>query len=284
MFLIRNFLVFLVLLSNTAFAKIVIKDKLAAETGIPQWLIDFEKNNLEFHNKVEYKTEAYTECRETKEIVGAYLCLSDTQVNMNIYLGRASAFVEGAGGNKGVVSKLNDETLIEYRRYIGGHDLRGQDLLTFHQAVLDKCKEENSELICLNKLETEIFQELILPMTSSLKNFVVITFAKQSRMNWTEVVTHEILHAQYFNIELFRQITDAFWAEEVSPEHKILILSALDETYDTSDELLMKNEFQAYILMTGAERSLLRGFVGKYRGPLMEKLKNAGIKPLQIKE
>lgn len=121
-------------------------------------------------------------------------------------------------------------------------------------------------------------------MTSTLKNFVVISFAKQSRMHWTDVVTHEILHAQYFNVELFRQITDAFWAEEVSPEDKKLILSALDEIYDTSDELLMKNEFQAYILMTGAERNLLNEFVDKYRGPLMEKLKNAGIMPLQIKE
>lgn len=118
MYMIDNAL-FLILLSNIAFAKIVIKDKLTTETGIPQWIIDFEKNNLEFHNKVESKLEAYTECRETKEIEGAFLCLSDTQVNMNIYLGRASAFIEGAGGNKGVVSKLNDDTLINYRRYIG---------------------------------------------------------------------------------------------------------------------------------------------------------------------
>ena len=68
---------------------------------------------------------------------------------------------------------------------------------------------------------------------------------------------------------------------DVRPDD-VAIRAVLGQHYDASDELLMKNEFQAYILMAGAESSELAGFVSKYRNPLSKRLVDNGVVPIQV--
>lgn len=60
---------------------------------------------------------------------------------MNTSLGRASFFIEGISdpANKGKVVLHNNQTYQSYKSMIGGHDLKGTDLLTFHNQVVKDC-------------------------------------------------------------------------------------------------------------------------------------------------
>src|SRR5690606_35840263 len=108
--------------------------------------------------------------------------------------------------------------------------------------------------------ERDLFENFILPTAKKYENFVLITYATVSSMLWNAVVTHEIMHAQYFLDQEFREIADQFWTEKVSDADKTQVRNTLSQHYDASNEFLMINEFQAYILMADAEFNLLGAF------------------------
>lgn len=204
---------------------------------------------------------------------------------MNNALGRASFFIEGTAGNntKGVVVTQDDSTYVSYKTMIGGHDLKGPDLLRFHKQVLKDCAASNNDAnICYNSYEKDMIENFVIPYSQKMPGFVVISFASQSSMDWRDVVTHEVMHAQYFNQPMFQKIVDEFWTKDVTEMDREAIRFRLSQNYDSSDEFLMKNEFQAYILMAGAIYSQLGGFVGKYREPLMKRLEANQIYPIQV--
>jgi hypothetical protein len=94
---------------------------------------------------------------------------------------------------------------------------------------------------------------------------------------------HEILHAQYFNDVNFRNTVDKFW-NELSVKERDELRSVIGTQYDASDDFLMRNEFQAYILQPGGDSPnvLLSKFVPHYRTKLIERLESAGVKPIQV--
>ncbi len=268
-----------------ASALIEVGSAIRATDGIPAWIQSYRTTVDKMKTSNSYPADGYTECRETEEVKSAYLCISNTQKGMNSSLGRASFFIEGLGGanSKGKVVSQDNGTYQMYKNMIGGHDLKGQDLLRFNDTVTKECATSKQDAnICHNAYEKDLFENFILPFASQDPKFVVITFASQSSMQWEDVVTHEILHAQYFNDDQFRAIADEFWEKEVSAEDKKQIISELSQHYDPTDALLMRNEFQAYMLMAGAEYSQLSMFVPKYRDALMKKLVAKGIQPIQV--
>jgi hypothetical protein len=271
--------------AQTAFALMSVGPPLKVETGVPAWDLEYGQKVEKMTAAKSYPADGYTECRETEEIRSAYLCISNTQKGMNSSLGRASAFIEGVGGPRGELVKQTDPTYVSYKTRIGGHDLRGADLLRFNDAVVEACaKSKDDPAYCYNAYEKDIFENFILPRAKKDPNFVVITFGHTSNMDWREVVTHEILHAQYFIDPKFRAIADQFWNDALEDEDRAEVRDALSAYYDPEDELLMRNEFQAYMLMAGAENNLLREFVSRYRKPLFVDLAKAGIKPVQVQE
>jgi hypothetical protein len=266
-------------------AKVSVGPLLKVESEVEVWNTKYSAVVEEMQNKGTYPADGFTECRETAEIQGAYLCVSDTQLEMNMALARASAFIEGLGGpgTKGKVVRLDDPELQQYLRIVGGHDLRGQDLNTFLAAATKACNDSKQDPnVCFNPYEKEIFENFISPKTKINPNFVVITYAVRSSMSWQDVVTHEILHAQYFNQPEFRKICDNFWNTELTDEDRAAVKFNLGRYYDSSDELLMMNEFQAYMLMTRAESQLLVKFVGTFRAKLLEQLALANLKPVEV--
>ena len=132
----------------------------------------------------------------------------------------------------------------------------------------------------MNKQEKEIFEKYILPTAQTHEKFVLIT-TNPTGGYYSEIVGHEILHAQYFLNEVYRNTVDDFWNTKVSDASKTTVKRALS-SYDTTNDYVMKNEFQAYILMYGAENFSLRMLVSKYGPTLRATLKQNGTPAVEI--
>ena len=233
---------------------------------------------------IDVEEEGYTECASLNEIKGAYLCASLYVRHTNEALVRASLFVEGVLDNpKGNIAKFSSLSYQKGVRLVGGHDLTSDDLKDFWQKLAVACRTGGPD-VCPSKRETEFFEDFINPKLAKNEKFVIISYGLRSHMEWPEVVTHEIMHAQYFLQVGFRNTVDNFWTNKVSDGDKELMANALSQYYDVKNPLLLKNEFQAYILMSGAESSFLGQFVKKFRAPLMADMKANGVNPVQVSE
>lgn len=269
--------------SGVASAQIVVSDVVRIETDFQQKKGELTDTIEAMHSNRSVSKLGYTECFETLEVQGAFLCASDTRSTMNLALARASIFVEGLfGTSKGTVVTLDSRQYDEGVSYIGGHDLRSQDLLEFHKKAEESCTRDRRT--CLSEFEKNLFQNFILPRAATQKDFVVITFSVLDGMDPLEVVSHEILHAQYFLSDEYRKICDAFWENELSARERDTVKGKLTGVYNTKDEVLMRNEFQAYVLMANPERHLLGAIYHKYREKLTQKLNEAGLTPVQVSQ
>lgn len=257
----------------------------SAATGIPAWNAQLEANGISAG--IDLQVEGHSECAAVNEIQGAYLCASVHLKHANLALARASIFVEGLFDTpKGTVVKLSSSAYLQGVSDIGGHDLTSDDLATFWQALSQACSSSQSADICPTPREKEMFNDFILPKIATSEKFVIISYALHSIIDWPEVVTHEILHAQYFLQPDFRATADHFWTTKVLPDTQSMneIKDALAPYYNVDDEFLLKNEFQAYILMANAENNVLSEVVQKFRQPLMTAMQNHGVQPLQVQD
>jgi hypothetical protein len=228
-----------------------------------------------------YPADNYTECRPVSEISQVYLCQFNTILGMSNALNRATAFVEGVGGTKGHVMSQTEYRSSLSHTIIVGHDLQGKDLLRYSAEATKACHPRVSEDFCARKVEKDFFENFVKPMIAIHPDFVVIAFANQDS-GWKDILSHEILHAQYFNVQTYRDTVDGFW-HGLTTSQKNEIVERLSILYDTSSEYLMRNEFQAYLLQAGAESWMFADLLDLYRKPLIKMLESNGHSPIQIK-
>jgi hypothetical protein len=111
-------------------------------------------------------------------------------------------------------------------------------------------------------------------------SFVVIAFAFHSTLPDDMVISHEMLHAQYFTDPKFRDVVDAYWTELAEPERKI-VRERLGSFYNGKDDELMRNELQAYVLMSSTAGNPFADLVHPHREALTARLRAKGIQPVQ---
>jgi len=175
-----------------------------------------------------------------------------------------------------------------YARYaagVGGFDLRKDhpdparpDLLAFYAALDRACAA--AAALCPDARERAM-RALLERAWAGKPAFVLVTFAHAGPISDDEVVSHEILHAQYFTAPAYRDTVDAYW-RGLSGLQRAAVRVGLAGTYNVDDDELMQNEFQAYVLMSGGERALLGHLVGDHRGPLLQRLAARGLAPLAV--
>ncbi|MBX9769168.1 MAG: hypothetical protein K2X47_17970 [Bdellovibrionales bacterium] len=275
-----------VLSANSALAEVKIISPLTVEKDVPAWNAAYTEKMMDMIAQEKVPKTGYMECAPTRELPNAFLCLSYKQKDMNLTFNRITGFVEGFEGlPKGEVVPHSDPTLQGTYTSIGGHDLQKSAIMEFLRKAQGNCKSSGRGAeMCLNAHEKEIFTKLILPHFYQKKNenLVVITYSLNTQSSYRDVVSHEILHAQFFLSSDFQDITTRFWKEEVSETDKAQIRRLLSLYYNDKDEFLMLNEFQAYILMAGAEENLLAMFVDKYRPKLLRDLATKKLRPIQV--
>jgi hypothetical protein len=263
----------------TAQAEVIDFADLHPPGDIPAW-----KQELKRRRWASPNPKFYVECREVSVLMGAEVCLFADRKQMSAALLRASASVEGlAQYEKGSIPNHNDKALERLSFMAAGHDLLGADLRDFYGRVNAACESSNRDPnVCLNAEETELFDRLILPRVERGEPLVVIGFDNSSSMSYLQSVSHELLHAQYFLDATFRETVDQFWNQTLTDRDRADVRAMLSHVYDASNEFLMRNEFQAYILMPGAEVNQLGSLVRRFREPLQKALAEKGVAPIRI--
>jgi hypothetical protein len=223
-----------------------------------------------------------TECRWVAELEQVLLCGSYDRLAMNPPLTRAAIFIELRAHT---VIGRGEPLYARQAANIGGFDLLKDhpdparpDLLHFY-AALDRACVANAAL-CPDAPERAM-RALLERAWAGKPRFVLLTFSHAGGIPDDEVVSHEILHAQYFTMPAYRQAIDAYW-RGLSEAQRAAVRAVLAGGYDTSNEELMANEFQAYVLMSGAERSHLRELLAEHRAPLLQLLAARGAQPIAV--
>jgi hypothetical protein len=223
-----------------------------------------------------------TECRWVAELEQVLLCGSYDRAAMNPPLTRAAIFIEVRAHT---VIDRDDALYATYAAEVGGFDLLKDhrdparpDLLHYYGALDRACAA--SAGLCPDAAERAM-RALLERAWADKPSFVLVTFAHVGPIPDDEVVSHEILHAQYFTTPAYREAIGAYW-RGLTEAQRAVIRASLDAMYNPRDEELMENEFQAYVLMSGGERARLRRFVDEHRAPMLELLAARGVAPIAV--
>ncbi|RZA05977.1 MAG: hypothetical protein EOP11_11485 [Proteobacteria bacterium] len=246
---------------------------------------DILKWNAEFNQRAKASAQSfYAECREVSSLKGAQVCLFNGRGPMNDALLRASVSVEGLGKyNKGDIPKHDDSALIRIAPMAGGHDLPGEELAAFYERTALACETaKQAANVCFSAEEKEFYEKIVLPRTERREPLVVIGFEMKAGISHQSSVGHELLHAQYFLSQDFREVVDQFWIAELTDEDRARVRQRLSGLYDVKIELLMRNEFQAYVLMPDAGMYQLGNEVPRFAVKLKKALADRGLAPIEI--
>jgi hypothetical protein len=226
------------------------------------------------------------DCRWVAEIDDVLLCGAFDAQAVSAMLVRAAMFIEGSGGiAQGVVSPRSGDAYTRMSQLTAGFDLvkddpdpKRYDLIGYYAAVDRACESEPK--LCLDDAE-KAMRQLLERAWSDRERFVVLSFAVFAPLPFGDIVSHEILHAQYFLDPAYRTAVEVYWAA-LDEAARGPIVAALASEYAESDDYLMRNEFQAYVLQAGADRGRLSRFLAAHRAPLMAQLKKHGVVPIQV--
>jgi hypothetical protein len=221
--------------------------------------------------------DRYLECAEINELPGAYLCCSFYQQDMNEVFTRMGIFMgAGRGVKEGTLLKHGDHVLTNYKKLVAGHNLPGPVVSRFYSAL---AKETDPQL-APNPFESA-FQEKFLKypeVAAHGKRFYVIGISIQNMKTYQCIVTHEIFHAKYFLDAAYQEVVNRFWQDSVAAADRARITETIGQAYNTDQEALVIDEFQAYLLQAGASHDRMKHFVDRYQTPLAKEIAARGIK------
>ncbi|WP_163836271.1 hypothetical protein [Spartinivicinus ruber] len=222
--------------------------------------------------------DQYMECSAITEISGAYICVAFYQADLNNAFTRIGIFMgAGKGMKRGTLLKEDDWKLKNYKKIVAGHNMPGKTIIEFYNQV----KESSS--IKLNQKE-QAFKEAFIDTPSiqvKKENFYVIGLSVQSTKSQASVASHEIFHAQYLLTPNYKKVVDDFWHNQITEIDKKKIKTILGKAYNTEDYIII-DEFQAYLIQDNAEKDFLGEFVNKYRKALISALAKAGVDIVRV--
>jgi hypothetical protein len=204
---------------------------------------------------------------------------------------RASVFAEGGdGASRGTLAAMDEMAVAEKLRFSDGYDLKSADLDEFFRRMQAACRAGRAAL-CLTAPEQAFYEDVFLPARGALgPRFVVLGWSFLSRLDhphsarFTELlVGHEALHAQYFLQPAFRDAVDGYWRGLPDGERAAVRKALGDAGYDSSNDAVMRNEFQAYVLEPGAGRDSLASFVPAHRAALERLCALRGVRILRVR-
>lgn len=266
--------------AQSALADVQLVGPVSVTSGISAWTESARQKIKTLKDQDKYPVNGYMECGEIQEINNAYICLSDTDENMNQSFVRISLFAEGGlDAPRGVPISHEDRRIREALKSTYGNDLKSSDLLDFYRKAQESCKKDSDT--CLNAQETEVFSSLILPLARTHADFAVISFSLDSDP-YQGAVSHEVCHAQYFMQPKYREVVDNFWTNSMTEGEHHQVERYLSSSYDISYDYLMRNEFQAYLLMSDADEGPLAPLLPRLQTRLLNDMKAAGVSPIQI--
>jgi hypothetical protein len=123
-------------------------------------------------------------------------------------------------------------------------------------------------------------RELLERAWANKSAFVLVTFVCHGTVRDDKVISHELLHGQYFTDPAFHAAIDDYWAT-LPESDRADIRDTLGRLYDGADDELMRNELQAYALMSGAQTTIFKMVVPRHRQRLLDLLHARHVEPIQ---
>lgn len=211
-----------------------------------------------------------------KDVPGVVLYITNDLVGMNNLFLRMSTYVE-----------VKEELYVGHKLFwqrAAGHDLRGEDILRYLDAINSNpqfyTSKDKEEQFRLNQ-EREFSDKVLAPLLNKDPKRVALGIAAGYYAK--SILSHEILHGQFFlNAELRNAVID-FWRHKVRVSDQEKFKNAVKDSYDLNDESLMANEFFAHILQTGAEEfqrnsPTMLALIEKYKKIYLDDLASKGLK------
>jgi hypothetical protein len=176
-------------------------------------------------------------------------------------LDRVGAFVEKAGMPRDHV--LADADLLsriaqageDFDSFYYGHDYRAADLARFFataeadQTVLDPDETALKRFLAADGMLRPGAVGAVISVPPLSGQPPVDAEARAT------ILRHEVSHGVYFTDPAYRAYTARFWAEAMTEAERVAFRKMLaGEGYDTSNEDLMRNEMQAYLVHTPDRR------------------------------
>lgn len=233
------------------------------------------------------KSRAIAGCSQLKELNSTFLCLFPQRQDMHLSLYRASAYIE-----KGRVMLTDNQV----RQDIGfdGHDFMREDLLRYHKAF-EKFKQETVEGHIAQ--ETSFWNTFLLQKLQTHADLILIAAFDAPYMDI--VISHELLHAQFFSNPIYQQTVSDFWNTRVPEAARRAVRHRLAEIYPTIEasnlpvrtaakhqhaRRVLLNEFQAYTLQIPEGENLqgLLDLTAPYRKGLRQYLVDCNVPPIRF--
>lgn len=215
-----------------------------------------------------------TLCAAIKEINTTFLCVSSSRAVMNQMFTRVGFYWGTANGYPaGTLISNSDPVLAAYNKVITGQNLPGEIISDFYAQVLRLPRSDKS----LNSSESEFLNNVLKSdQIKKLKNRYAVIGIAADLASYEKNLVHETQHAKYYTWNAYRNNVNEFWKIHVTETDKRDIRNALSIAYNSEDEKVVIDEFQAYMLEddSEAEDNLLASFVSKYRQELTDLVRN----------
>jgi hypothetical protein len=194
-------------------------------------------------------------------------------------LARASIYAQGLYGiPAGTVVSPDAPVVRTFIARAGGQDLRSDQLFAFYHAAAVRARRDGRYALTSAERRMRALVQRLAHYYGG-RSFVLLTFGLTYEP--TVVVGHELLHAQYFMEPGYRAAVEAYWCK-LPWWQRSAVRRVLSPTYQKTNDALIKNEFQAYLLQRAAERATLADFVPAHRHRLRKHLRDAGHPPVRV--
>jgi hypothetical protein len=192
----------------------------------------------------EHPEKALFKIEKVQGLQHTYIAVFNHSVYMNWALGRAATFqTQGRViSDQGLSQK---DTVIQS---FAGHDLPAVVLNRFEAALrVQSFKKHNTAPV---RYESKFWESVIWPILRMDPDAILIAASLNEKPE--KIISHELLHAQFYENPDLQSKIQKFWNENVTPEDRKLYLEILKhEGYDTDNSEMVINEFFAYTLEKG---------------------------------
>lgn len=220
-------------------------------------------------------------CSPIVELPRTSLCFFKTRPGMNAALSRISQRVE----TKRRLLTDREHVTNPANQILDGHDLEVAEIavvLQEHDLSLERTAKDAAprDLAWMIDFEREFRERYLVPLVIYATSDVLLALVADGD---NAALHHELLHAAFFTDPHYRGAVKGFW-DGLAREQRAAIKLLLESVeHDVTDETLVLNELQAYLLMSGAPQELL-GEWAHLADPLSRVLAAKGISPPRLTE
>lgn len=199
---------------------------------------------------------------DIKAVIPTYGCVFSDQVAMNAALLRAGLYVHTDAGMASDAQLFSSKLMTT----VGGHDFAGAELNKYSKtAVIPADSVEEHKIY--KEIEKEFNAQVIQPIIDRHNNDFIF-FAVINTPKFKENLSHELLHAQYYNSPQIAKILEHVWQNVAKKDQDNIISCLRNGGYDMQQHALLLREFYSYFMQYNATQYLQGIKVLKPMAPL----------------